>query len=117
MLQFRGNGTVDDKIVDLRAGSSVRVRALDVPPKNVHFAIVQAHSQIYPVTLAQDRTLEVGNHVNGTSIGIFVEMSRAKGGVMAHLFNHQPFNVTVLVFILFYDRTGSIEASWVPENW
>lgn len=75
-------------------------------PKQVHFAVVQSHSQIYPTTLARDRRLEHTNHVNGTSIGILVEMSSMKMGVMAYLFNHQPFNVTVLAFAIFYDRTG-----------
>lgn len=106
VLKYRNNGTIDDRIVSLRPDSVIKIRAVDLPPKNAYFGIVQAHSQIYPINLAHSRELEKGNNVNGTSIGILVEMKDVRGGVMAHLCNHQPFNVTVLVFILFYDRSG-----------
>ena len=105
MLQFRSNDTVDDRVLVLEAYDVIKIRSINVP-KTVRFAIVQVHSQIHDVTLSKDRKLQVANHVNGSSIGIHIEMSSTSAGVTAYLFNPYPFNITVLTFILFYDRTG-----------
>jgi len=105
VLQFRSNDTVDDRVLVLEANDVVKIRSINVP-KTVRFAIVQVHSQIHEVTLARDRKLQTANHVNGTSIGIHIEMSGTAAGVTAYLYNPHPFNITVLTFILFYDRTG-----------
>jgi hypothetical protein len=56
--------------------------------------------------MSQARKFDVGNHVNGTSIGILVDTSSSNSGVMAYLINTQPVNITVLAFILYYDRSG-----------
>lgn len=105
VLQFRSNDSVDERIINLEANSYVRVRSDNVP-KNVAFAVVQAHSQINKITMGQERKLAIGNHVNGTSIGIFVDTTSSNSGVIAYLINTLSINVTVLTFILYYDRSG-----------
>lgn len=105
VLQFRSNDSVDERIINLEANSYVRIRSTNVP-RNVAFAVVQAHSQIHQITMAQGRRLEIENHVNGTSIGILVEPGITNSGVMAYLINTLPINITVLTFILYYDGKG-----------
>lgn len=105
MLQFRTNDSVDERIINLEANSYVRIRSANVP-RNVAFAVVQAHSQIHTISMAQDRKFVVGNHVNGTSIGIVVESRSTNSAVMAYLINTLPINITVLTFILYYDGMG-----------
>jgi len=107
VLQFRSNGSVDERIINLEANSYVRIRSINVP-KSVAFAVVQAHSQVHRISMSQARKLDLGNHVNGTSIGILVDTSSSNSGVMAYLVNTQPVNITVLAFILYYDRSGEL---------
>ncbi|XP_046656254.1 transmembrane 7 superfamily member 3-like [Daphnia pulicaria] len=107
VLQFRSNGSVDERIINLEANSYVRIRSINVP-KSVAFAVVQAHSQVHRISMSQARKFDVGNHVNGTSIGILVDTSSSNSGVMAYLINTQPVNITVLAFILYYDRSAPI---------
>lgn len=101
---------MDDKLVILDANSFVKIHSSPVP-ESVSFAILQAHTQIHKLTLAHHRNLEYGNHVNGSSIGIYSEV-QAKGAthfVSGYVFNNNPFNVTVLVFIMYYDKSGKTE--------
>lgn len=105
LLQFRSNDSVDERVINLEANSVVRIRSINVP-KSVAFAVVQAHSQVHMITVSQSRKFDVGNHVNGSSIGILIDTATSNSGVMAYLINTQPINITVLAFIIYYDRSG-----------
>lgn len=111
VLQYRlENGTVDEKVITLAADSVVRIRAVNIP-KNVYSAVVQAHSQIHPITLARGAKLEAANHANGTSVGILMQVGPAvrtapAATVTVYLFNPHPFNITLLTFALYYDKSG-----------
>lgn len=94
---------MDEKLIILDASSMVRIHSRGVPD-NVSFAILQAHSQVHHLTLSRDENLVYGNHVKGSSTGIYTEVQGR--GVAGYLFNNNPFNVTVLVFIMYYDRLG-----------
>ena len=99
------NRSVDDRVVILEANSFIRIKTFDLP-KHVQFAIFQAHSQIRSVTLADEEELVPGNHVNGSSIGLYSDMSGSRSEATAFLINPHPFNVTVLTFIMFYNKYG-----------
>lgn len=103
ILQYKKNGTIDEKIIILDANSVVKIHSTGIPD-NVNLAILQAHTQIHVLTLARQNNLEYGNHVNGSSIGIYSEVQDR--GASGYLFNNNPFNVTALVFFVFYDRSG-----------
>ena len=106
VFQFWSNDTIDDRIVTLEENSSIAIKTYDVP-KNIHFAIFQAHSQIHPITLASNRELVHGNYVNGTSIGLYSAFSTLHSDVTTvYLMNPHPFNVTVLAFVMFYNKSG-----------
>ena len=105
VLQFRSNDSVDERIINLEANSFVRIRSINVP-KSVAFAVVQAHSQVHRISMAQSKRFQIGNHVNGTSIGLRVDTSISNSGVMGYLINTQSINITVLVFVLYYDNSG-----------
>lgn len=105
VLQFRSNDSVDERIINLEANSTVRIRSTNVP-KTVAFAVIQAHSQVNRISMSQSRKFEIGNHVNGSSIGILVETTTSNSGVTAYLINTLPVNITVLTFIIYYDRRG-----------
>ncbi|KZS13637.1 Transmembrane 7 superfamily member 3 [Daphnia magna] len=107
VLQFRSNDSVDERIINLEANSTVRIRSTNVP-KTVAFAVIQAHSQVHSISMSQSRKFEIGNHVNGSSIGILVETTTSNSGVMAYLINTLPVNITVLTFIIYYDRRAPI---------
>ncbi|KAK4014539.1 hypothetical protein OUZ56_027061 [Daphnia magna] len=107
VLQFRSNDSVDERIINLEANSTVRIRSTNVP-KTVAFAVIQAHSQVHKISMSQSRKFEIGNHVNGSSIGILVETTTSNSGVMAYLINTLPVNITVLTFIIYYDRRAPI---------
>ncbi len=96
---------MDERIINLEANSFVRIRSINVL-KSVAFAVVQAHSQVHRISLAQAKKFQIGNHVNGTSIGLLVDTSISNSGVMGYLINTQPVNITVLVFTLYYDISG-----------
>lgn len=107
VLQFRSNDSVDERIINLEANSTVRIRSTNVP-KTVAFAVIQAHSQVNRISMSQSRKFEIGNHVNGSSIGILVETTTSNSGVTAYLINTLPVNITVLTFIIYYDRRAPI---------
>ncbi|XP_032795832.2 transmembrane 7 superfamily member 3 [Daphnia magna] len=107
VLQFRSNDSVDERIINLEANSTVRIRSTNVP-KTVAFAVIQAHSQVHRISMSQSRKFEIGNHVNGSSIGILVETTTSNSGVTAYLINTLPVNITVLTFIIYYDRRAPI---------
>lgn len=107
VLQFRSNDSVDERIINLEANSTVRIRSTNVP-KTVAFAVIQAHSQVHSISMSQSRKFEIGNHVNGSSIGILVETTTSNSGVTAYLINTLPVNITVLTFIIYYDRRAPI---------
>ena len=94
---------MDEKLIVLDANSVVRIHSSSVPD-NVSFGILQAHSQVHELTLSHHQTLVYGNHVDGSSIGIYSEVQGSR--ITGYLFNNNPFNVTVLVFIMYYDRQG-----------
>ena len=96
---------MDERIINLEANSFVRIRSINVP-KSVAFAVVQAHSQVHRISMAQSKRFQIGNHVNGTSIGLLVDTSISNSGVMGYLINTQSINITVLVFVLYYDHSG-----------
>lgn len=107
VLQFRSNDSVDERIINLEANSTVRIRSTNVP-KTVAFAVIQAHSQVHSISMSQSRKFEIGNHVNGSSIGILVETTTSNSAVTAYLINTLPVNITVLTFIIYYDRRAPI---------
>ncbi|XP_057381438.1 transmembrane 7 superfamily member 3-like [Daphnia carinata] len=107
VLQFRSNDSVDERIVNLEANSTVRIRSTNIP-KTVAFAVIQAHSQVHRISMSQSRKFEIGNHVVGSSIGILVDTTTSNSGVMAYLINTLPVNITVLTFIIYYDRRAPI---------
>lgn len=107
VLQFRSNDSVDERIINLEANSTVRIRSTNVP-KTVAFAVIQAHSQVHKISMSQSRKFEIGNHVNGSSIGILVETTTSNSAVTAYLINTLPVNITVLTFIIYYDRRAPI---------
>lgn len=115
VLEFRSNESTDERIVNLEANSFVRVRLINVP-KSVAFAVVQAHSQVHRISLSQSRQLEIGSHVNGTSIGLLVELDSTNTAAVSYVVNTQPFNITVLVFALYYDHSGKLSDEYVPSQ-
>jgi len=108
VFQFWSNNTIDDRVVTLKENSFITIKTFNVP-KNIQFAIFQAHSQIHPVILARNKELILGNHVNGTSIGLYSDTSASHSEVyIVYLINPHPFNVTVLTFIVFYNNSVPI---------
>lgn len=98
---------IRDTILTLQPDVVMVFRAVNVP-KWTQFAVFQAHSQAHPLILSHNPTLSPGNHVNGTNIGLISRF--AKDAInqekQVYLINPHPFNVTIMVFIIFYDKRG-----------
>ena len=104
-LKYWPNVT-NEKILVLEADSYVVIQAVNVS-RNVESAVFQAHSQIHPVVMSHSHLLGSSNHVNGTSVGLLLKVSSDPSKNQVFLMNPQPFNVTVLAFIIFYDKSGN----------
>jgi hypothetical protein len=104
-LQLKYGSTVQEQIIQLEPDAVVAVQSVNAS-RLVEFAVFQAHSQIYPFTMSYTPTLAPGSHVNGTNIGLLVRMRNDSKKNKVYLINPHPYNVTVLTYVLFYDKSG-----------